>query len=404
MLEKHLQSLLLTLCALCPLWLVSSARADLSVLNTSHYRIHTDLESKLAEDLGRRMEAMYAEYSQRLAAFNPPKDAERFEVYLFNRRSDYSRFTSDRSPNTGGLFMPHRNLLAAFLEGQGRDGLRRTLQHEAFHQFAFTAIGPNLPVWLNEGIAQVFEEGIWTGRGFMIGQVPPRRIRQLQNDMSNRRFKPFRSFLAVTDDDWIKGLSDGNTAAAQYDQAWAMTHFLIFAPDETGKPKYRARLIEMLKLIHNNTKATDAFVQAFSDNIDGFQQRFVEYTRTLQSTREANFAEYQSVLGDMLVLLASDGQRFDDVEAFRKFITDGGYRLRYTKGDSQWSTNNDSNVYFRDAAGQSMTHEQFYFSPRGGAPLPDMICRPIDGLQYRTIFHDGADRVDHETIIEGISR
>jgi hypothetical protein len=400
MTRKLLHVLSSSLCALCSLWLISSARADLRVLQTQHYTIHTDLDAQLAEDLAHRMEAMYAEYSQRLAEFNPPRDAARFEVYLFNRRSDYARYTRDPSPNTGGLFMPGRNLLAAFLEGQGRDSLRRTLQHEAFHQFAYTAIGPNLPVWLNEGIAQVFEEGLWSGQGFMIGQVPPRRIRQLQQDMSSRRLIPFRSFLSLDDSDWIKGLADANTAAAQYDQAWAMTHFLIFAPDESGNPKYRSRLIEMLRRIHNGGKAPDAFVGAFSDNIDGFQKRFLEYARTLQPTREASFVEYQSILADMLVLLNNDGRRFDDVESFRRFITDGGYRLRYTKGDSQWSTSNDSLLYFRDAAGRSMTHEQLYFSPRGGAPLPDIVCQPIDGVQFRTIFHDGADRTDHETIIE----
>src|SRR5208282_5455503 len=84
---------------------------------------------------------------------------------------------------TGGSFSASRHLLAAFLDGQGRDALRRTLQHEAFHQFASVAIGKNLPTWINEGLAQVFEEGIWTGDGFILGQVPPRRLRQLRKDM-----------------------------------------------------------------------------------------------------------------------------------------------------------------------------------------------------------------------------
>ena len=78
-----------------------------------------------------------------------------------------------------GVFMPHRRLLAAFVEGVGRDGVRRTLQHEAFHQFAHETFGPNVPVWLDEGLAQVFEEAVWTGNGFVVGQVPPRRVRQL---------------------------------------------------------------------------------------------------------------------------------------------------------------------------------------------------------------------------------
>jgi len=187
--EMRSIKLVFSLCALCALWLItSSARAaDLDILDTQHYRIHTDLDHQLAQDLGRRMEAMYAQYSTRLSAFSVA-GIPRFEVYIFQHHADYEQLVGDRFDNTGGIFIAHRNILAAFLEGQGRDGLRRTLQHEAFHQFAYSAIGPNLPVWLNEGLAQIFEEGIWTGKNFVIGQVPPRRLRQLEYDLHERRF------------------------------------------------------------------------------------------------------------------------------------------------------------------------------------------------------------------------
>src|SRR6185295_13641529 len=135
--------------------------------------------------LARRMDAMFDDYSRRLADFNPDRRAK-FEVYLFKKRSDYLTFTKNKVPNTGGVFMPGRDTLAAFLEGQGRDALRRTLQHEAFHQFAFNAISPNLTPWVNEGLATVFEEGIFMGRSFSLGQVPPRRVRQLQYDIQRR--------------------------------------------------------------------------------------------------------------------------------------------------------------------------------------------------------------------------
>src|SRR5437762_5099352 len=172
---------------LCGLLLSLQARgADLRALETRHYTIHTDLDRALAEDLARRMDAMFDDYSRRLADFNPDRRAK-FEVYLFARRADYMKFTNGRVPNTGGVFMPARDTLAAFLEGQGRDALRRTLQHEAFHQFAFKAIHPSLVPWINEGLATVFEEGIFMGRSFTLGQVPPRRVRQLQSDVRNHR-------------------------------------------------------------------------------------------------------------------------------------------------------------------------------------------------------------------------
>ena len=123
--------------------------------------------------------------------------------------------------------------------------------------------------------------------------------------------------------------------------------------------------------------------------------------RTLQPTAEATFMEQQTILADLLVVLQEKGQRFDSIDTFREFLVDQGTRLRYTKGDIKWSTAADPSVYFRDAAGRTMSREQLYFSTRAGAPLADMVCKPIEGLQYRTIFHDGRAGIDHETLIEG---
>lgn len=387
----------LFLCLFCTRAL---AEGQLRVANTAHYRVHTDLEPQLADDLTQRMERMYQQYSLRLADFNPRQSAP-FEVYLFRQRSDYATLTSDRYPTTGGIFIPRRNILAGFLEGQGRDALRRTLQHEAFHQFAFMAIGPEMPVWLNEGIAQVFEEGLWTGTQFRIGQVPPRRMRQLKQDLAQRRFMPFKDFIAITDEQWRNDLRDGVLGAARYDQAWAMTHFLIFAIGMDGQPLYRSRLTQMLKLVEAGQKPGDAFLKTFSDNFDGFESRFMEYARALRPTPEAVYVEYQGILADMIAQIGSRGQRFDDPDALRQYLTDGSVRLRYTKGDVQWSTETDPMAYFRDDKGRLMTHEQLYFSLRGGAPYPDIVCCPINGITLRTIFHDElGEKIDHETVIE----
>src|SRR5947208_15875271 len=157
-------------------------------IQTRHYRIHTDLDYELANDLAQRLDAMYDAYSWRLRLFREEgHEVPRFEVYLYRSQRDYLQLTGNRMKHTGGVFISGRNLLASFLEGQGRDSLRRTLQHEAFHQFAHTVVSPNIPVWLNEGLAQVFEEGVWNGENFSLEQVPPRRIRQLRDDLDEKR-------------------------------------------------------------------------------------------------------------------------------------------------------------------------------------------------------------------------
>ncbi len=367
------------------------AAGALRLLNARHYRIHTDLDPALVEDLARRMDAMYDEYDRRLSAFGAAK-APRFEVYLFQSQADYLRFSGERWKNTGGIFMSARDVLAAFLDGQGRDALRRTLQHEAFHQFALHAMGPALPVWLNEGLAQVFEEGLWTGTGFWIGEIPPRRLRQLDYDMRERRLTDFATFMRLDHEQWARRLEDPGAGATQYNQAWAMVHFLVQANDDDGTPRYRARLIRWLQRIHGGDDSEAAFEQVFSANIEGFQKRFVEYARAMTPTPAASYVERMEVLGDMMLELRGAGAaRWQGIDEFRDAVRQGRLRLQYTKTQVKWITDPDPERYFRDLDDRTLIPDRLSLSPRRSSELPDIVLDFSQSLRLRTRFHSAAD-------------
>jgi hypothetical protein len=394
------RALLLTL--LCLICFPSAARAAVRAESTRHYLIHTDLDESLSADLGRRLDAMYDQYDQRLAVFHSRGAVPRLEAYLFRDQRDYVRFTEGKLQNSGGVFLPGRNLLAAFLGDQGRDQLRRTLQHEAFHQFAYNAISPDLPVWLNEGLAQFFEEGLWHGSGFLLGEVPPRRMRQLKADLTAHRLVNFATLLHMNNEQWAKTLAANRAdGVTQYNQSWAMVHFLVMAKGPDDQLLYRSRILEMLRLLHSGKDANEAFQLAFGSNVEGFQDRFVEYARHLQPTAEATLIENQDVLADLLVEFDREGRRFDDIESLRTLVTRQHYRLHYSRGDISWDTDPDMNCYFSDLKGNRFSPEELYLSPRTGSPLPDIICRCAGQLALRTRFHDTAgNKVDHELLIE----
>lgn len=376
------------------------AAAQLRVLQCDHYRIHTDLEASLAQELAQRMDSMFGEYSRRLADYRAPEPSGRLEVYLFARRADYLNLVGNQYANSGGIFMPGRQLLAAFLEDQGRDGLRRTLQHEAFHQFAYVAIRPDLPVWFNEGLAQLFEEGIWDGRRFWMGQVPPRRVRQLRSDVQSGRLIDFRTFMHMTHDEWTDRLAENADAGVtQYNQSWAMMQFLAFYVVD-GQPAYRQRLVQLLKLLREDHDFDEAFAQAFSSNIDGFQDRFLEFAAELRPTAEAALIEQQDVLGDLLSELSRRGRTYVTVDAFRRELIDGQYRLQYSKGPIRWQTDDDASIYFRDFDGTWLRADQLHFRINPGAPLPDIIRRYGDRMQLRTTFYPAGQRIEHEVVVE----
>jgi hypothetical protein len=382
-----------------------AAPPGMQEFNTEHYRIHTDLDPELARDLARRLDVMYDAYSYRLRLFTgEEKTVPRFEVYLFRRQDDYLKLTGERRRNTGGIFMSGRNLLASFLGGQGRDAIRRTLQHEAFHQFAHAVISQDLPVWLNEGLAQVFEEAVWNGSTFVLEQVPPRRLRQLQSDMEQKRLLRFEALMAMTPDEWSKRLEDDHDAGAtQYNQSWAMVYFLINARDEQGQARYRGRLLHMLALLHDGQPADAAFKGAFGENLAGFQKRFVEYARNLKPTAEATLMENQEVLADLLVELRNRGTTFDSVTEMRTAAVKAGYRMHYSRGMLNWSSQPDISTYFKDLDGRPFTRDELYFFRRAGAPLPDLVCRWAKDLQFRTRFYEEGGKIEHELLVEPVA-
>src|SRR5687767_331790 len=53
---------------------LDGAVGTLRVLNSKHYRIHTDLEPAFAEELALRLDAMYEEYARRLSEFRAAAD------------------------------------------------------------------------------------------------------------------------------------------------------------------------------------------------------------------------------------------------------------------------------------------------------------------------------------------
>lgn len=393
--------------ALLLLLLLGSAdvMADLRDFYSHYYQVHTDLEPGLAQDLARRLDAMHEEYTRRLMQFDVKPDLRPVDAYLFTSQADYLRFAGAGMKSTGGVYIPSRNALAAFHDGQGRDSLRRTLQHEAFHQFAANTVRYPLPMWLNEGMAQYFEEGFWTGDGFTLGQAPPRRVRQLQSDITAGRLIDFETFMRMGPEEWAAGLGKRfvTRGATQYNQAWAMVHFLVNAADASGQPRFRSRLIDMLRLIHNGYSSEQAFAQAFGGNYKTFRDRFNEWAKTLSPTTEATYIEQQDVLADMLVAMHSYGKHFKSMTEFQKAVAASKLSIQYSSGHIRWSTSPEPGPYFSRTDGSPFTPEELYLETRRSSPLPDIVCRCLPNTILRTRFYQSGGKIEHELLFEPLS-
>ena len=378
---------------------------DFHVVQATHYFVHTGIgDDPLVADLARRLDVMYDQYCLALSDFKPPADAPPFPVYLFDLEKNDLAFTDYAGKNTSGLFVGGpRSFLTSFLDANGRDQLRRTLQHEAFHQFAYFNVSRRLPIWLNEGLAQVFEEGIWTGRDFLLGQVPPHRTRQLQSDVKRHRLVPFDKVFHVTPEQWGNtlrhNLDDGNT---EYGQAWAMAHFLKFGPDRA----YHDRLAALLAKLHEDPAAdlVDATTAALGDTPQ-FQRAFEAWASRLQPTPEATLLERQDTLGDFLPNARSeDHGATRSMTQFRDDVVAVGGAITYTHGAVKYTTVKPATVYFSGLDGRLYDGRQLFFEPARDAPLPDIVCRPNEAFVLRTHFYKGPKGTEHETSIAPTGR
>ena len=80
--------------------------------------------------------------------------------------------------------------------------------------------------------------------------------------------------------------------------SFAIVHFLVMAQSARGEYLYRARLLNMLRMLHDGKATGNAFTLSFGTNVRGFQDRFTEYAQELQPTAEATLIENQAVLAD----------------------------------------------------------------------------------------------------------
>jgi hypothetical protein len=373
---------------------------NLRLVHTHHYDIHTDMDEPVISDLSARMDVMYDQYQKTFSDFKPPQNAPPLAVYLFATHEKYMAFTDYSGVNTGGLFVNGRHpYLTAYEQGQGRDALRRTLQHEAFHQFAHSTISRHLPPWMNEGMAQVFEESIWVGKNFLTDQIPPRRLRQLHVDIVQKRLIDFDQFMAMTPGDWRDTLHTNLPKAGTcYNQAWAMAAFCSSA----GDPVYQADFVKLLHKLHDdNADLYTATHQCFPD-IKDFRKKFNAWAAKLQPTPQATLLERQDTLADFLLTFTQKNHPAPpSMAAFHNLVIKYNLKIEYSRGSVTYTTAENPQIYFQNSDNKDFTIDELFFKPNPDAPLPDIICQPPGSeYRYRTHFYISGGKTEHEMLIE----
>jgi len=162
----------------------------------------------------RLLDELVARRSDIRRVLDLPYSDERVHVYLFESTDRFNRFMRLYHPQ-----MPARR--AFFLETETRlliyaqwgDRVAEDLRHEATHAYLH-AVVPNLPLWLDEGLAEYFE--VPRGYGGLNRENLEAVLAHIERGEWNPDLRGLEQ-LAPTDD----------MTHDEYAEAWAWVHFLL---------------------------------------------------------------------------------------------------------------------------------------------------------------------------------
>jgi hypothetical protein len=114
-----------------------------------------------------------------------------------------------------------------------QDRLFRRLYHEAFHAYVGTFVYPAkegaLPLWLNEGLAQLFETAILEAGELRVRHADPARLREARKAIDEKKFLDLADLLRSEGKHFqVAHASDKQLSDRHYLASWALAFHLAF--------------------------------------------------------------------------------------------------------------------------------------------------------------------------------
>jgi hypothetical protein len=279
----------------------SFARSKGAQLTSEHYVLRTTCTSKAFVDaLPGFLEACWRAYGQLLPGAVTPD--RKLEVYLFQSRQDWERFTEQFNPARAEVYKrirsggySERGITVSHYSNQ-RAALS-VLAHEGLHQYLSLTRGENIPPWLNEGLAACFEAfdiDSRTNRPIFKPETNYLRTGSLREALVAHSLIPLERILATH-----AGLEIQERVAhvrSYYAQVWSLVLFLNRTDQDNV---YRDGFVQLLREV--GTEAMDRRARAFiaadpegrmsygeavfrayvTDDLQTFQTRYEAYLHKL---------------------------------------------------------------------------------------------------------------------------
>jgi hypothetical protein len=187
------------------------------------------------------------------------------------------------------LAASHRKLREADEENQkiidkATSRLYQTLYHEAFHAYLANCVYPpsetEVPRWLNEGLAQIFETAILDGDELRVGHVDGQRLIQVQALLHDGKLPSLTEILCSTPRDFVMAHADDQQLSNRtYLASWALAFYLAFDRKKLGTP-------ELDQYVRRGSQyPLEAFRVLVGKPLPEFERDFRRYLQGLHASR-----------------------------------------------------------------------------------------------------------------------
>jgi tetratricopeptide (TPR) repeat protein len=214
-------------------------------MNSPHFELYTDESEKAGRGL--------IQYFEQVRGFflkvSPVRLPEDFPV----------RLIAFRNQEEFGPYSP-RALIAAYYIGHptGDYIVMRDLSAESYktavHEYTHLIVrhsGLRIPIWLNEGWADVYSSLHSVKDGVAVGDLLPERMKLLEGAV----WLDFETLTSVTAQSPI--YNEGDRTGLFYGESWALVHMLFLAPD------YKQNFPKFVTALHRGSTAAEACQVAY---------------------------------------------------------------------------------------------------------------------------------------------
>jgi tetratricopeptide (TPR) repeat protein len=325
-------------------------------LRTNNFEVYTPQSEKKARETALYFEQLrefFLSYWRTQADPGTP-----VRIVLFGNEKQYEPFR------------PHKEAAGYFQHGMDRDwiviggnqqGWERIVCHEYTHLMVKQS-GMNLPVWLNEGIAEIYSTFRPIGDKVRIGDIIPSHFFAVQSG-----WVPVPRLFEITHDD---PEYNGKNTAQFYAASWGITHMLMLSQQDRklyepflSKLATGATVPEALAASSLRPEKLDGDLRIYMKNNDRFYAAMIPFKSQRSDAAWTSERLAPAEVDAMLALLQSNSPRTEDAKSRLARLDPNNWHSQESLAYAAWRDHEmkAASTHFQKAIELGATSAKLYF-------------------------------------------